>query len=79
VVKEYNIQDYWLFGLCPSSGILKATKEHDVSKTGAVSVLGRLRPLRTETDQVFETLCSFLLFTIPDNGQTKTPSNPECL
>jgi hypothetical protein len=24
----YNNQDYWVFGLCPSSGILKDTKEH---------------------------------------------------
>jgi hypothetical protein len=23
----YGIQDYWVFGLCPSSGILKALKK----------------------------------------------------
>jgi hypothetical protein len=34
----FKIQDYWLFGLCPSSGILK-TREHNVSETGSVSVL----------------------------------------
>jgi hypothetical protein len=34
----YNIQNYWVFGLCPLSGILK-TKEHKVSETGSVSVL----------------------------------------
>jgi hypothetical protein len=33
-----NTQDYWVFGLCPSSGILEATK-HNVSETGSVSIL----------------------------------------
>jgi hypothetical protein len=33
-----NTRSYWVFGLCPSSGILK-TKEHNVSETGSVSVL----------------------------------------
>jgi hypothetical protein len=28
-----NIQNYWVFGLCPSSGILK-TIEHKVLETG---------------------------------------------
>jgi hypothetical protein len=28
----YNTQDYWGFGLCPSSGILEARK-HNVSET----------------------------------------------
>jgi hypothetical protein len=31
-------RNYWIFGLCPSSGILDA-REHDVSETGSVSVL----------------------------------------
>jgi hypothetical protein len=35
----YNTQGYWVFGLCPSSCILKNTKEHNVSETGSVSVL----------------------------------------
>jgi hypothetical protein len=34
----YNTQNYWVFGLRPSSGILK-TREHNVSGTGFVSVL----------------------------------------
>jgi hypothetical protein len=34
----HNTQNYWLFGLCPSSGILK-TREHIVSEIGSVSVL----------------------------------------
>jgi hypothetical protein len=32
-------RDYWVFGLCSSSGILKKTKEH-VLETASVSVLG---------------------------------------
>jgi hypothetical protein len=32
----YNTQDYWVSGLCPSSGILNA-REHNVSETGPVS------------------------------------------
>jgi hypothetical protein len=34
----YHIQNYWVFGLFPSSGIL-GTRKHDVSETGSVSVL----------------------------------------
>jgi hypothetical protein len=33
-----RIQNYWVFGLCPSSGTLEARK-HNVSETGSVSVL----------------------------------------
>jgi hypothetical protein len=29
----YNTQNYWVFGICPSSGILKARK-HNVSESG---------------------------------------------
>jgi hypothetical protein len=29
----YNTQNYWVFGLCPSSGVIK-TRKHDVSETG---------------------------------------------
>jgi hypothetical protein len=32
----YNTQNYWVFGLCPSSGILE-TRKHNVSETGYVS------------------------------------------
>jgi hypothetical protein len=39
---QYNIirytQNYWVFGLCPSSVILE-TRKHNVSETGSVSVL----------------------------------------
>jgi hypothetical protein len=33
-----SIQNYFVFGLCPSSGILD-TRRHNVSETGSVSVL----------------------------------------
>jgi hypothetical protein len=36
----YNTRCYWIFGLCPSYGILKDTKEHDVSGNGSVSSSG---------------------------------------
>jgi general stress protein CsbA len=41
VEQEYykeNTQNYWVLGLCPSSGILEARK-HSISETGSVSVL----------------------------------------
>jgi hypothetical protein len=34
----FNTQNYWVSGLCPSSGILN-TRKHNVSETGSVSVL----------------------------------------
>jgi hypothetical protein len=34
----YNTQNYWVFGLFPSSSILE-NRKHDVSETGSVSVL----------------------------------------
>jgi hypothetical protein len=34
----YHTQNYWVFGLFPSSGIL-GTRKHDVLETGSVSVL----------------------------------------
>jgi predicted DNA-binding helix-hairpin-helix protein len=35
---QYYSQNYWVFGLFPSSGILE-TREHEVLETGSVSVL----------------------------------------
>jgi hypothetical protein len=35
---HYVAQNYWVFGLCPSSGIL-TTSKYDVSETGSVSIL----------------------------------------
>jgi hypothetical protein len=34
----YNTQNYWVFGLCPSSSILK-TRKHNVSETPSASIL----------------------------------------
>jgi hypothetical protein len=34
----YNTQNYWVFGLCPSSGILEIRKRN-ITETGAVSNL----------------------------------------
>jgi hypothetical protein len=31
----YNTQNYWVSGLCPSSGILE-TRKHNVSETGSI-------------------------------------------
>jgi hypothetical protein len=49
---NYDTRDYWGFGLCPSSGILKNAKEHKVSE--------RYPVLNTETGFVSETSCSLL-------------------
>jgi hypothetical protein len=40
------IQNYWVFGLFPASGIL-GTIKHDVSVTGSVSVLRSVRETPT--------------------------------
>jgi hypothetical protein len=34
----FEVQNYWVLGFCPSSGILE-TRKHNVSETGSVSVL----------------------------------------
>jgi hypothetical protein len=34
----YDTENYWVSGLCPSSGIVE-TRKHNVSETGSVSVL----------------------------------------
>jgi hypothetical protein len=40
--KHSSFWDCWIFGLCTSPGILKNTKEHNVSEIGYVSVLRSL-------------------------------------
>jgi hypothetical protein len=42
----YNTQDYWIFGLGPSSRILKDAKEHNILGTGSVSYLRWEIPIR---------------------------------
>jgi hypothetical protein len=44
----HNTQNYWVFGLCPSSDILKNNEEHNIRKTGSVSFL-RWRDWRKPT------------------------------
>jgi hypothetical protein len=73
----FSTQNYWVFGLYPSSGILE-TRKYDVSETGSVSVLRwrgektptQLGPLERETeiDPVSE-MTSFLVSRIPDDGE----------
>jgi hypothetical protein len=38
MAKRDNLKGYWVFGVCPSSGILK-TREHNIFATGSLSVL----------------------------------------
>jgi hypothetical protein len=38
-VTTYKTWNYWVFGLCPSSGILKNTREHNISEAGSIFVL----------------------------------------
>jgi hypothetical protein len=70
----YSTQNYWVFGLHPSSCILKTT-EHGVQwlrlalSNGPNRVGVSPSHLRTETNPVPETLC-FLVFRIPDDGQS---------
>jgi hypothetical protein len=62
MVMVCNIQNYWVSGLCPSSGILNSRKPN-VSETSSSP------HVRTEKDPASETLC-FLVFRIADYGQS---------
>jgi hypothetical protein len=67
----YNNQNYWVFGLCPSSGILE-TREGNVSETGSATVLRRggrhlLRWIPWEELTSIQKLCS-LVFRVPDDN-----------
>jgi hypothetical protein len=35
----YNTRNYWVFGLCASSGILRNIRERNISETGSVSIV----------------------------------------
>jgi hypothetical protein len=59
----YHSQNYWVFGLFPSSGIV-GTRKHDVSVAGSVS-----ESSPTEIEPVSETSC-FLVPRIPDDGKS---------
>jgi hypothetical protein len=54
----YDTRDYWVFGLCMSSGILKNTKEHNVLETEPLEYVSYPPHLRMERDPVTETSCS---------------------
>jgi hypothetical protein len=41
----YDIQDYWVFGLCPSSGILKAQKNTTLRKLDLFPSSGESGPV----------------------------------
>jgi hypothetical protein len=45
-MKVYNIQNYWISGLCPLSGILKSRK-HNILETGSPFILGEQRETPT--------------------------------
>jgi hypothetical protein len=66
----YNIQNYCVFGFCPSSGIL-GTRNNNclrLALSKGPNKVGVFPPhLRTETDPVSETL-RFPLSRILDNG-----------
>jgi hypothetical protein len=49
----YNTQNYWVFGLFPSSGILE-TRKHDITETGSVSVLKCVGKTPTKLGSVIE-------------------------
>jgi hypothetical protein len=38
LVISFDTEKYWVFGLCPSSGILEARK-HNVPETGSVTAI----------------------------------------
>jgi hypothetical protein len=73
----YNFQNYWVSGLCPSSGVLEIRK-YDVSRTGSRSILRKSYPqsldpphLRTKTDPASEML-HFPASRIQDGHSPKT-------
>jgi hypothetical protein len=61
---EYNTQNYWVFGLCPSSGILE-TRKHNVSETGSVSVLLLCRvPYKELTSIIGQSMSVYIYIAI---------------
>jgi hypothetical protein len=60
----YHTQNYWVFGLFPSYGIL-GNRKHDVSETGSVSVLrceGKTRTQLGPLDKANLNHCSDCVF-----------------
>jgi hypothetical protein len=81
----YNTENYWVFGLCPSSGILKTRKTQgfgnwtcflpQVRDGETPTLLGPLERAgeKTETDPVSETLCSLVLRIPYEWTKSKNP------
>jgi hypothetical protein len=81
----YNTQNYWVYGLCPSSCILKK-RNKKIENTAFRKLYlfpssdeGSLERANLnhwmETDPVSETL---FFSRIQDDGQNRNPSNSEC-
>jgi hypothetical protein len=73
----YNTQNYWVFGLFPSSDILKTRKNDDRTlnlfpSSGEGEDTYSVGSLRTETSQMSKTLC-FIVFRIRDDGKSSKP------
>jgi hypothetical protein len=68
----FNIGDYWAYGLCPFSRILKNTTFRKLDLFPS-SDEGMWTPTNlTETDPVSETLCSLEYWTV---NKVQKPSN----
>jgi hypothetical protein len=72
----YNTKNYWVSGLCPSSGILNSMKSMDLFPPSGEgretpTLLGPLERsnLNHWTDPISNTFC-FLVFRISDDGQS---------
>jgi hypothetical protein len=72
-IQLWFAQNYWVFGLRPSSGILE-TRKHNVSETGSVSVL-RLGEGRKHIR--FPKRCVFKFLKYRTMGKVQKPSNSE--
>jgi hypothetical protein len=61
----YRTRDYWAFGPCPSSGILKKL---DVSETGRVSVSRSPTPSHEGGNR--SSFRNVMIFRMPDDGRS---------
>jgi hypothetical protein len=64
-----DVLDYWISGLCPSSGFLNSRK-HNVLPKGPNRVGASFPSPDDGGDLISEKLC-FLMFRIPDDAQNK--------
>jgi hypothetical protein len=86
----YKTQDYWVFGLCPSPGILKNTTFQKLDLFPSSGDVWKPPTLTDTTEQVSPTLHlsrkidpfsemfrSFCVFRIPGDGKSPKSSNPK--